>query len=589
MTLRVALFLISCFLVSCSTNTTTTPTTPTTTTLVMERLTDLPYNGGTVTSVDVIDANTVLAVIDGKLATCSATGGVVTFHASPANAISAVMGSGGEVYVLTYDSFWVVDKIGGTPQKTSIFTRNGQTLDVKLSVSPAGQPLLRMYTYPTSMKTMTSADRGVTWTELDLPTKNEYGGGLAYGANNTMYVSSPNSFQVSDNGGTTWQKFPAVIPNYGGELLVRKNGDVLCYVRGGGGLWSSSTNGASFTNLTPFNQFPFHVKIVEGADGNLYSLVTTGTTTDGTNARVMRSADGGKTWQHVLFAQATDLAASGAVMATGFDADATGGLAVSSNNGSTFVSAGTRTALTMQGLGFTADGSPVIMADKGLYVRSASAGWQTFGGQSTFTAFTTAASGKVYVTGLKTCYASGDNGKTFSPLTLPDLFTTGVGTFKTPVLLGLQDGTALLSRTYYRTDLQLHTNGLLERVTSAGVQTTLNNGTNYVWMAQDATGTIWARTDNFVASQKSSDNAATFVEIPTAAPGVAFTSTNRAFKITGAGTYTISDPGLGASKELTLGGFTSAATAIIAIKFDAANKLYLVTANDGVFVATTGL
>lgn len=589
MTLRDALFLISCFLVSCSTNNTTTPTTPTATTLVMERLTDLPYNGGTVTSVDVIDANTVLAVIDGKLATCSAAGGEVTFHASPSNAMSAVMGSGGEVYVLTYDSFWVVDKIGGTPQKTSIYARNGQTLDVKLSVSPAGEPLVRMYTYPTSMRTMTSADHGVTWTELDLPTKNEYGGGLAFGANNTMYVSSPSSFQASNNGGTTWQKFPPVIPNYGGEILVRKNGDVLYYVSGGGGLWSSSTNGASFSNLTPFNQFPFHKKIVEGADGNLYSLVTTGTTTDGKNGRLMRSADGGKTWTHVLFAQATDLAVRGSVLATGFEDDAQGGLAISRDNASSFAGAGTGLAAEIQGLGFTTDGSPAMMADKGLYVRSASGGWLTLGGQSSFTAFTTAAGGKMYVTGLRTLYASGDGGQTFSPLTLPDLFTTGVGSFKTPVLLGLKNGDAVFSRTYFRTDLQKHTNGLLLRVTPAGQQTTLNNGNNYVWMVQDATGTIWARTDNFVTSQKSSDNGATFTEIPNAAPGIAFTSSNRAFNITGVGTYTISEPALGAAKDLTLNGFSAPATSILFAKFDASNRLYVVTYNEGVFVSTTGL
>lgn len=581
------LLLLCSLLLSCSSDTTTNPDVPQNSTLNMERITDLPFNGGSVTSVFVMSDSKILAVIDGRIATFSASGGAPSYISSPAGVITAVAGNTGEIYALTNDDLWVIDAGGAVMTKRSdVFSRTGLTEGVFLTVAPNGQPYLRVLQYPSSMITTTSTDRGTTWTRVSLPAGR---GGLAFGPNNVVCVSSSSGFQISTDGGNTWQKHPAVVANYGGELLVRSNGDIVYYIPTGGGLWMSSNNGASFTNVNPFNAYPFHVKIMEGADGHLYSLVQErGGVVGDAAARLMRSTNGGSTWTHVLFASGQSMDVRGNVVAVGFGETSSGGIAVSRDMATTFSTGGTRQTSSMQSMGFTSANDLVLMADKGLYVRSAT-GWRTLGAMSTFNGFASTPTGAMYASGLKTSYASSDNGATWTAVTMPEVPIVGTGYLTTPVLCGLSNGEALVSLTHFRTDLYKHTNGILSRIRSNGQITQIANGSNYVWMLQDPSGRIYARTDNFVSNRESIDLGNSFQETTKRAPGIAFTSTNKVFAISGVGGYTIGDATGTSTSDLKLNGFSPNATAIIKATFDAQNKLYLLTGDQGLYLSTTGL
>mgnify|MGYP000347792892 CR=1 FL=1 len=581
------LLLLSVLLVSCSSDTATTPDTPQNSTLTMERFTDLPYNGGNVSSVFVMNDSKVLAVIDGRVATFSTSGGAPSYITSPAGVITAVAGAGGEIYALTNDELWVIEAGGTTMTKREdVFSRNGQTEGVFLTVAPNGQPYLRVMQYPSSMITSTTTDRGVTWEPVNLPAGR---GGLAFGPNNVVCVSSPTNFQISTDAGSTWQKYPAVVANYGGELMVRRNGDIVYYIPTGGGLWTSSNNGASFTNVNPFNAYPYHVKVMEGADGHLYSLVQErGGVLGDAPSRLMRSTDGGATWKHVLFASGQSMDVRENVVAVGFGESSSGGVAVSRDMATIFSSGGTRQTSTFQSMGFTLSNSLILMADKGLYVRTTS-GWRTLGAMSTFVDFASTPTGSMYVSGLRTSYASSDQGTTWTSVSMPEIPVVGTGYLLTPVLCGLANGEALISLTHFRSDLYKHTNGVLSRIRPNGEIAPLSNGSNYVWMVQDATGRIYARTDNFTSSRESVDNGNTFVETSKPAPGIAFTSTNKVFSVTGVGGYSFGDVSSTTRADLKLNGFTPYATSIIKATFDTQNKLYLLTGDQGLFVSTTGL
>ena len=119
-------------------------------------------------------------------------------------------------------------------------------------------------------------------------------------------------------------------------------------------------------------------------------------------------------------------------------------------------------------------------------------------------------------------------------------------------------GECLISLTHFRSDLTKHTNGILSRITPSGQLTQLVNSTNFIWMVQDAQGTIYARTDNFVSQRRSTTNGAAFTEVTQPAPGFVFTTDNRAINYNGTNGFTISNVGFTSTQPLTLNGFTGA-------------------------------
>jgi photosystem II stability/assembly factor-like uncharacterized protein len=545
--------------------------------------------GGDVTSVDVLSDGSLLVVVDGKLATATSGGGSISTLPSPSPLVTAAAGGGGEIYGLDNTGLWVWPSVGATPVRSTVYQRNGQTESMRLMIAPDGRPIFRAVQFPNTMLTYTSTDRGTTWTEVDLPTRSEGGGGLAYGPNGAAYCSSPSSFYVSSDNGVSWAKRPAVLANYGGELFVRSNGHVYYYVPSGGGLWRSTDRGASFTEVSRFNNAPFHQKIVEGGDGHLYSLVLAeGGGMGDRSSRLMRSTDGGSSWSHVLFVQGHDVDAHGATIAVGFGSSGCGGLGVSRNNGAEWVTAGLRQPTQVQDIALDKDQQLVIMADKGLFLRGAS-GWTTMGARASFTTFAATPTGSMFVGGTRTSYASSNGGTTWTEVDMPDIPIVGTGRVQTPVVLGLKNGECLISLTHFRSDLTKHTNGILSRITPDGRLTQIANSTNYVWMVQDAAGTVYARTDNFVSQRRSTDNGASFIEVTQLAPGFAFTSDNRAINHNGTNGFTISNAGFSSTTNLTVNGLTGVSWMVTKGIFDDRNRLYLLSTDQGVFRSTAGL
>lgn len=555
--------------------------------LTMQKIADLPFYGGDATSVCVQNDGSVVAVIDGQLALAPAAGGAVTVIPTPEEFQTVAVGSKGEVYCIGGRALWVAPSIHGTFTKSNAYSWNSTTESMTMLMGHNGQPYLRVTQYPSSTLVFTSTDQGNSWTRQTMPS----GGGagsFSVAADGTLLLSSPTGFYSSSDAGTTWITHPAIIANYGPSVLKMSNGTFIAYLSGGGGLWSS-TNGESFTNVNTFNQAPYHLEIFEGGDGFLYSLaLENGGGAGDRAARVLRSTDVGATWQHVLFAQGHDIDVNGSTIAVGFGSSTCGGIGISNNNGASFVSAGKQIVSEINSIGLNGNGNLVMLAHKGVYEQTIS-GWKFMGGLNTFMGMSATASGSMYVAGTSTSFASYDNGKSWTSVRMPDIPVVGTGNLQTPVVLGLQNGECLMSLTHYRTDLGKHTNGRLVRISPMGQISTIANSINFVWMVQDAFSTIYARTDNFVTNQRSSNNGAAFTEVSTAAPGFVFTTDNRAINFNGTSGFTISNADGTSKQPLTLTGLTGNSWMVTQGFVDKQNKLYLLSSSDGVFVSNTGL
>ncbi|MBN9399542.1 MAG: hypothetical protein J0I17_05120 ['Candidatus Kapabacteria' thiocyanatum] len=557
--------------------------------LAMTRLTDLPAAKGNVVSVDILDASRLVAVIDDKIYSVPISGGTPSLMHSNARYESVVVGGGGEIYALTRDALFVIDHIGGTPKAVDVQIRTAQTEKVTLSVSPTGEPYLRVYTYPARMTLYTSADRGTTWTTIPLPSGFLYGGGLAFGPSGEMYLSSPQGFYSSPDRGATWTSYPAPLANYGGELVRRSNGHILYYVPGGGGLRLSTDGGASFTDLSQFNNPPYFSKIVEGADGILYALVNRGATTlTDRPMTVAKSTDGGMTWQHIYFAQGYDFAMKGSVIAVAQGETASGGVAISTDNGRSFVPAGIGSVESIQSFGFDAEGNLLILADRTLF-RKTSSGWKTLGGQSGFSTMATTPQGTIFLSQVSSTFLSVDGGTSWKEAPMPDYLYSGIGTIGLPAVLGARSGDLIVSITTYRDDLATHTNGMLVRVRPDGTAIRLTNGINYVSIVEDATGLLYGQTVNFRTYQRSTDGGTTWTEVQTAAPGFVFDSRNRFIAYGELGAFRQGSSGSDGTKPLTLTGFTSQSNYVMSARFDSHDRLHLLTRDQGLFVATQPL
>lgn len=576
---------------SCSNTTDPEPDGPTTGDLTVTRLSDLPNAGGDATSVAFVNASTLVAVIDGAIHDVPLGGGPTTRLHADARFLSVTVGGGGELYALSDDALWVIDRPGGTATKAPVTVRTPQTLKVVMTIGPDGRPYLRIHRYPSSMTLYTSADRGITWATVELPSGYTYGGGLAFGPGEERYLASPEGFFTSTDAGTSWQRFPAPLPGYGGELLRRKNGDILFYEPGGGGLRVSRNGGASFETVSPFNAYPFIVDMEETEDGTLYALIDqAGSTQSDRPMRLMTSTDGGTTWQHRYFAQGHDMDVDGNRIAVGHGTAGCGGVAVSTDRGATFTLRGTGAVGTISSFGFDADNRLLLLADRTLFRRAVS-GWQCLGSNLGFTAMVTTPQGTIYLPSPTVTSSSTDGGVTWRTITMPDYVWPGVGSIAMPAMIGLQNGEALVSITTFRSDLvpNAHTNGMVVRLRPDGTaERTAGVAGCFVSFVQDASGTLHGRSENFTGFHQSVTNGAMWAEVAAGAPGFAYDSRDR---FLGYGERNTFRYGKGPTTigTLTLAGFTSESHYVTKALFDRSDIPHLLTMDKGLFIATTTL
>jgi hypothetical protein len=586
------LLLVALVVASCTKDGDTTTPTPQSGDVPMTRLASLPSGGGDATSVALLDASTIVAVIDAKIYTLPLNGGTPTLRYDNAAYTQLVVGGGGEIYARTDDALYVIASVGATPVKTSLQIKTAQTLNVLMSVGPNGQCYVRILSYPTVIRIYTSADQGTTWTTMPLPTSYAYGGGLCFGTSaNEIYVSGPSSFHASTDAGATWTSAPAPIPNYGGELLRRANGDLICYVPGGGGLRVSRNNGTSFTDVLPFNRAPYIWKLVEDANGDLVAALSATVVTSGEKPlEIMRSKDGGATWEHLYFSLGNDMALAGQNILVAQSNRAAGGVAISNNNGQTFVTSGLSTVSTITSFGFDGNGALIIAADNGLFQQTTS-GWISLGPPMNASSITTTPQGTIYVASTVTSCVSTNNGRTWQTVTLPSYTYSGVGRVGIPVVYGMKNGNALISITTYRSDLvpAVHTNGSLVIITPEGVATRASVNGNFVKVLQDADGVLYGVTDNFTSARRSVDGGMSWTEVPKGTPAFAIDGRNKFIAYGDLSSFRSGTIGSDALATLTLSGFPLPSNSIVQARFDKNDRLWLLCGGREIYTASKAI
>ena len=582
-------------------NDTGDPPTETPGSLTMTLVTDLPKVGGRATGVGVTPGGGVVAIIDGGLYSIAPSGGTPQLiNGDPLHTNMAVAPSG-EIYALTATEFRTYAPGASTPTIAPIdpagpLAVNRRVEDSEITFSPSGEPFVTLINNFPNTYTYYSSDKGATWNELTFPNNRVamlYAGDIAFAPNGDILATDYQGIYRTSDRGTTWTAMPAPRANYGGKLLVAANGDIYHYVPGGGGLLVSRNGGASFTEISPFNNPPYFASIRQGEDGALYALAGRKATSAMLSERpgsLLRSSDGGVTWKHLFYCEAHEFAMRGSTIAIGLSGslEVAGGVCLSRNYGGTWVSSGLKSVETIHDFGFDRDGKLMILADRELF-RQDPSGWQSLGSQQGyFWRFTSTPQGNLLVASPQTFFYSGDNGVTWVEYDVPDYLYGGIGRLEVPALLGKKDGEFLVSVTTYRSDIypQTHTNGALYRVGTDGKPKRITGADgNFVGMVEDNSGTLYGRTVNFADDLKSTDGGATWRKDEDKIRAIAFNAKNDYLLYGELGSMRAGRLGSTETKEVKLNGFTSQTNYVSSARFDRNGRLYLLTMDKGLFIS----
>ncbi|MDB5034688.1 MAG: hypothetical protein JWQ98_1929 [Chlorobi bacterium] len=599
------LLLLGLALAACTTTTDPGGTnTPASTTAAMKQITDLPMAGGDVTSLAIAADNSIIAAIDGKLYSMSASGGAMNLISNDPVHTTIGLAPSGELYAVTDRNFRTYDLSSGSHRDVPIdpagpFAQNRYITESEIIFSPAGEPYVKLINNTPQMYVYHSTDKGASWAALKLPPAFKYGGGLAFAPNGDILVTGAFGFFRSSDGGATWATYPAPQPNYAASLYVTANGDIYHYVRGGGGLLVSRNGGASFTELAKFNAAPFFTSLRQGADGALYALANQ----SAGSFELIRSTDGGATWRHAMFAQGHDLALRGSSIAVGLTAMGLGttkdhgGIVVSRDNGGTWTSMGTGPVARVTDIGLDRDGNLMIFADNGLF-RQTSSGWQALGTQpGAFARFASSPQGVFLLANTASVFRSSDNGATWTESPILN-YQPGIDPASITSLFAMKKGSGefLVSITSY-SDGRGYTNGQMYRVGADGKPVKMSGSTaTLATIVQDRDGVLYGGSstlDPFTYTftgrgYTSSDGGATWTEVPKAMSisALAFNSQNRYLTTAGmSGGYGLGTPGSDQKTTLKLDGFTSPGNYISRVMFGPDDRLYIVALDKGLFVS----
>lgn len=207
---------------------------------------------------------------------------------APSDPLTIYLGTGGA-------GLWSSSDGGMSWQKATDGVGGWQTID-NLTVDPTNPATV--YTALPSVGVFVSRDRGRTWTNINngaIPLQS-FGSSVAIDPTDpsTLYLRAFKTY-VSRNSGQTWSVIPAVsgsiIVGSESTLFVWSDSQVL-RSDNRGGTWVQATNG--LPALSPY-QFIAMMRR-EPADGSLYLVVTTVTTTGPHTHEIYRSTDDGAFW-----------------------------------------------------------------------------------------------------------------------------------------------------------------------------------------------------------------------------------------------------------------------------------------------------
>jgi photosystem II stability/assembly factor-like uncharacterized protein len=580
--------------------------TPASSTVTMTQPATMPMVGGDVTGIAIASNNTIYAVVDGGIYSMGASGGPMQLINNNVVHTSLGLAPSGELYALTATEIRTYDLAAGTFKTVPIdpagpLAINRRVEQSEIVFSPSGEPYIRMINNTPQTYIYHSTDKGSTWINLNMPLGFTSSGGFAFAPNGDMLLTNAYALYRSSDHGATWTTLPAPVANYGPEIMVAANNDIYVYVRGGGGLRVSHDGGASFTDLAMFNRAPYYTALQQGPDGALYALAAGSASVSDLGSRptsLFRSSNGGVTWTRLVFAQGRVFAMKGSAIAIGVVANnpganvTHGGFMISQNNGGTWSSAGTKAVTQVMDVGFDKDGNVMMLADNGLYRRTAS-GWQALGTQpGAFARFASNRQGALLLANTGSVFYSGDNGVTWKESPVTD-YSPGIDPASITTIIGKKDGEFLMSITSY-SDNRGYSNGQVYRIGADGVPVK-NTGitASLSSMVEDHNGALYGGsqtvngfTGQFMAiNYQSSDGGRTWTEITSVKVGRAYNSQNKYFSIDGNSAYSLRVPGSDQKTDLKLEGFTSLGNAITRVAFGPDDKLYLISTDKGLFTS----
>lgn len=568
------------------------PVTPGGSQIMMIRMADVPLTGGDATSVAFIDDQRLVAVIDGKLYVVPTSGGPPTLMHGDADYVAVVASPTGEIYAQTSSELRVFSFIGGKVTIAPVPINGPSVEKTSLRISPAGDPYMLVYSYPNTLEVWFSTDKGARWVTLPLPPGFTFGGGITWGYADQLMLSSAVGFYTSTTFGFKWTPHAAAIPNVATDVFCAENGYIYAYQSGRAGLRVSRNGGVSFEQLQSADKAPYFVEILQGSDKALYAIANRSLVGPNATTRPMsllRSTDDGASWQHAFYTQAFDLDIRNNMIAVGQGASSAG-VCLSRDLGATWTSSGLGRVGRIDDIGFDKDGNLLILADKALY-RRASTVWQIVGSQAAFARMTTAPLGRMYIGQGATMFSSFDHGVSWNERVLTDYVYPGVGTIMQPAVVGMMNGDFLISVTTYRADInpQTHTAGAMYRMSDDGIPRRMSTPGNFVKLVEDRDGDVHGTTVNLSDNFISMDHGTSWRSVSGGTPAVAVNRSNKYISLGAGNTFRLGSIDNDQTSELTLLHFTSQTNLVTSMKFDANDRLYVVTADRGIFYSETPL
>ena len=332
----------------------------------------LPMTGGNITGIGLLADQSMVALIDDKLYTISASGSTPTLINGDMMHIQLALAPDGSVYTVLYDQ----SKDSYSMRRYDLPSGAFTSLQFPAGTHFGGGAIFKFskngevfICYPDRLSVNSdmyySTDKGATWTNL----KHLYGQiDVAFTPSGDILsvASSPSSCDLvkSSDHGANWITVSSYSVNaLGRNLFCRANGDIFTYDDGGNIFHVSHDAGKTLTRITWGADKPFTHQLAESG-GAVYLMGghSAGKTSNQFGG-VLRSDDGGITWKNIF------LCATGSSMSMNGNAIALGssrGIFYTADT-KEWTQTGNATVAKLSDIALDKDGNILLTADATLY------------------------------------------------------------------------------------------------------------------------------------------------------------------------------------------------------------------------------